>query len=97
ARSPLFPYTTLFRSNVPSPMAMARMHGSGLPRLPAPGIITHFLNAFFGFPAQGFAGFFRVCPASRDISRTTWGQRVGNRAPTTRSEEHTSELQSREN
>src|SRR5690625_6002311 len=64
-RSPLFPYTTLFRS-------------------PAPGVPAGTPRAA---PGQG--------PARDEVVRRCGPARSGARAPRCRSEEHTSELQSR--
>src|SRR5690606_40898373 len=79
-RSPLFPYTTLFRSGMPestsSRVSVSPASGSGPPRGGAGASASR--RNFGGFPGAG---------ASSSSLR--------KRRP--RSEEHTSELQSREN
>src|SRR5205814_9812500 len=91
--SPLLPYTTLFRSTVGAPLAVA-------PRL------THFrlmiLEAAGGYKLAGAVNdiLHRLCPscaynfipATGPIKTQTIGPARGLRA--IRSEEHTSELQS---
>src|SRR2546425_6425229 len=82
-RSPLFPYTPLFRSRTASP-ATACDTSTAQPSL-ALGLGVRFRQPFRGTRAA------QVCPSARS---TTPEPEVSNPCQTNRSEEHTSELQS---
>src|SRR3712207_8547391 len=85
-RSTLFPYTTLFRSRRDGEVDAQRA-------LPAPAFLGHEGN-----------GFHRICPCLKDreppclpgMVRRLAGARESQEHRTPRSEEHTSELQSRQ-
>src|SRR3712207_8256409 len=81
-RSTLFPYTTLFRSRGRRTAADRRG-----PARPAPG--QHALAAAVG-PTARRVGGPRLAPADADLPAP------GRPLPAVRSEEHTSELQSRQ-
>src|SRR3712207_7183843 len=89
-RSTLFPYTTLFRSPVPSSpnLSITVASRGGLPLLWCPRTPHPYLRLYAG------RGFVRT-GRSKAVDGEQVGHRAVQRVPR-RSEEHTSELQSRQ-
>src|SRR5690606_41369276 len=88
-RVTLFPYTTLFRSRDSSILEYCRLHDITVQAW------SPFQNGFFQGP---FLGDLEKFPKLNElIDQLAEKYEVTNTAIATRSEEHTSELQSREN
>src|SRR5690606_42031357 len=93
---PLFPYTTLFRSTPSAPRIRSarapqeKMRSSGISVV---GSMWCILGYGFVFLNEGLQSALLLLAQRRNPV----GSRRGRCLPTARSEEHTSELQSREN
>src|SRR5690606_41234538 len=87
-RSTLFPYTTLFRSQ-----------GIGLVGRPRAGLLgARLLTCEIPTPSPpAGSGFLSTAPNAELVAQTPKSSRRLSTIPAARSEEHTSELQSREN
>src|SRR2546426_3784272 len=86
-RSPLFPYTTLFRSRLEAAERVALHVPARGPRLPGRGIVT-----LVGAAVLTVALVAWLVPGQH--SRHSAPASLAKRTPVARSEEHTSELQS---